>query len=209
MIETDSKKIIHTKFGNAQIVKGYYRISSVKEGNRNKMLHRLIFEDFYGEIPDGYIVHHKDENKTNNCIMNLQLMRFGAHTSLHNIGNTNMRGKKHSEESKKKMSDAHKGRVFSETHRLNMGKSHSKKRNVYGFYRVTQIKRPKYTNGFIWVYQYSQDNKRKKYYSTTLKGLKRKVIENGLEWGIVDEEKAKSSCEKYGERFEDICNGGI
>lgn len=206
MIETNSKSIIHTKFGNAQMDNGYYRISSRKEGNRGKMLHRLIFEDFYGEIPKGHIVHHKDGNKTNNCILNLQLIRWGTHTSLHNIGNTNMLGKKHSKESIKKMSESSKGQVFSETHRINMGKSHSKNKNVYGFYRVTQIKGPKYTNGFIWVYQYQKDYKRKKFYSTTLKGLKQKVIENGLEWLMIDEDKARATCEEHGYGFKELCS---
>ena len=205
MIETNSKNIIHTKFGNAHIDKGYYRISSVKEGNRNKMLHRLIFEDFYGEIPEGYIVHHKDENKTNNCILNLQLIRWDAHTSLHNIGNTNNLGKKHSDESRKKMSIALKGRIHSESHKKKLGKSNSKTRNVYGFYRVTHKKDSTCKQGFLWVYQYYQDDKRKKYYSTTLNGLKQKVMENGLEWVILDEEKASTTCKEYGYDFNELC----
>lgn len=207
MTKNDSMKIIHTKYGTAQIDKGYYRISSVKEGNRNKMLHRLIFEDFYGEIPNGYIVHHKDGNKLNNCILNLQLMGFGEHTSFHNIGNNNMFGKKHSEESKKKMSIAQKGKIRSESHKTKLGKSNSKTRNIYGFFRVSQKKDSKYTQGFIWVYQCYLNKKRQKYYSTSLKGLKQKVVENGQEWSIVNEELAKASCEKYGERFEDLYNG--
>ena len=61
-----NEKILHTKFGNAKLRKdGYYKITSVKEGNHNKYLHRLIFEEFYGvEIPKGFVVHHKNHIKT-------------------------------------------------------------------------------------------------------------------------------------------------
>ena len=45
--EVDTQKSIDTKFGKATILNGYYRITSTKEGNNNKSLHRLIFEDFY------------------------------------------------------------------------------------------------------------------------------------------------------------------
>lgn len=48
---------LNTKFGRAKInTKGYYRIITSKEGNHNKYLHRLIFEDFYGKILKGYEV---------------------------------------------------------------------------------------------------------------------------------------------------------
>lgn len=76
-----------TKFGNASLSShGYYIISSNEKGNARKMLHRLIYESNYGEIPDGYVVHHKDGNKTNNCIMNLELMEHGEHSAFHHIG---------------------------------------------------------------------------------------------------------------------------
>lgn len=79
--------VLYTKWGNAKInEKGYYRISSSKEGNYNKYLHRLIFEDFYGPIPDACYVHHKDGNPLNNCVMNLQLLTKSEHSSLHNTG---------------------------------------------------------------------------------------------------------------------------
>lgn len=96
---------LHTKWGAAKIdSKGYYRITSIKEGNRDKLLHRLIWEDFYGcEIPKGYIIHHKNGNKLDNCILNLQLMSRADHNTLHKTGET------HTEESKRKMSESHKG----------------------------------------------------------------------------------------------------
>ena len=243
MIKTNSKSIIHTKFGNAQMDQGYYRIFSSKEGNRGKMLHRVIFEDFYGEIPKGHIVHHKDGNKTNNCILNLQLMRWGTHTSLHNIGNTNMLGKKHSKESIKKMSESKKGenhynygkhlskehkkklsKAFSGENNPMYGKQHSEEtkqkmsnakkgenhpmygkqhleetkrkiseaKNTSGYYRVYKINDKNCKQGFRWKYQYYNENgKKKSISSVSIEKLEEKVLEKGLEWFVVDEEKAK------------------
>lgn len=61
-------------------------------------LHREVYNDFYGEIPKGFVVHHKDGDKTNNHSSNLKLMKLGEHSRKHNTG------RKHNEESKKKMS---------------------------------------------------------------------------------------------------------
>lgn len=36
-----------------------------------------------GTIPDGYIIHHKDRNKHNNDINNLQLIEMKNHSSYH------------------------------------------------------------------------------------------------------------------------------
>ena len=77
-----------TKFGNVKINSvGYYVVTSTKEGNHRKLLHRLIWEDFWGcEIPKDYVIRHKDGNKLNNCILNLQLMSDKDHRSLHSTG---------------------------------------------------------------------------------------------------------------------------
>ena len=40
----------------------------------NTKLHRIIYTACYGEIPEGLQVNHIDENKSNNCISNLNLM---------------------------------------------------------------------------------------------------------------------------------------
>jgi len=91
---------IKTKYGTASLNDtGYYRIHSNEKGNRGKYLHRLIFEDFYGEIPEGFFIHHKNGNPLDNCILNLQMLRNKDHSSLH----------KPSEETKRKMSLASKG----------------------------------------------------------------------------------------------------
>lgn len=46
-------------------------------------LHRKIWKEHYGEIPQGMIVHHKDHNKLNNDISNLCLMTRSEHMKHH------------------------------------------------------------------------------------------------------------------------------
>jgi len=54
-------------------------------GNRtvHQWIHRMVWEETNGEIPEGYIVHHNDGNPENNSLDNLQLMTSYAHQSEH------------------------------------------------------------------------------------------------------------------------------
>lgn len=52
-----------------------YRVVAYN-GNLN-LVHRIIYTMFYGDIPDGYQIDHKDENKSNNNIDNLRLATQG------------------------------------------------------------------------------------------------------------------------------------
>ena len=209
---------LKTKFGVAQIdSKGYYRITSGKEGNNNKFLHRLIFESFYGfKIPKNYIIHHKNGNKTDNCILNLQLMHISLHGKLHNIG------KKLSEKTKEKISNSRKGKTLSEKTKKKVATNHarywkgknrskktiekiSKKQTTTGILRVCKDKQKNCKQGFIWCYQYKESrNKNIKIVSVNLLKLKEKVLEKGLNWVIVDKEKAKMTCERYNYNFEEV-----
>ena len=53
-------------------------------GAMGALLHRKVWESFFGEIPNGFVVHHIDGNKANNDITNLQLMSRTEHSRLHN-----------------------------------------------------------------------------------------------------------------------------
>jgi hypothetical protein len=153
-----------TIYGNAKIGKnGYYQITSRKEGNNGKKLHRLIWEDFWGtEVPQGYVIHHKNGNKLDNCILNLQLMRDKDHNCLHKSGeNHHMFGKHHSDETKKKISVA---------------------KNTTGYLNVCKHKCKTCKQGFTWRYSYSEDGKQKSLTSVDLKKLESKVKAKGLEW---------------------------
>lgn len=57
---------------------GYYQNSSLRI-----RAHRYVWELNYGKIPDGYDIHHKDGDKSNNDISNLELITRSDHMRLH------------------------------------------------------------------------------------------------------------------------------
>lgn len=103
----EHKPKLHTKYGTACFInkgKGYYVISSSKEGNRKKYLHRLIYEDYYNtKIPKGMQIHHIDGDTTNNNPLNLKLVSISEHNKIHKKGNTNTLGFKHSNKTKERL----------------------------------------------------------------------------------------------------------
>ena len=46
-------------------------------------MHRKIYEQHYGKIPDGYHIHHKDGNHANNDVHNLQCVTAQEHYDIH------------------------------------------------------------------------------------------------------------------------------
>lgn len=56
---------------------------AVFKNGKNYHLHKLVWEDYYGEIPNGYVIHHKDENKLNWDIENLELLSRKDHLAKH------------------------------------------------------------------------------------------------------------------------------
>jgi len=61
---------------------GYF-LSSKKIGGSRKRLHVYIWEKEHGAVPKGYHVHHKDENKNDNELGNLELLSSSKHAKLH------------------------------------------------------------------------------------------------------------------------------
>ena len=59
-------------------------------------VHRIVYEAFVGEIPDGYDIHHKDGNPINNMLSNLESVQHSGHISKHMIGQKHTLGKKRS-----------------------------------------------------------------------------------------------------------------
>lgn len=45
--------------------------------------HRAVWEQAYGPIPEGFIVHHANGDGLDNRLENLCLMRRGDHNALH------------------------------------------------------------------------------------------------------------------------------
>lgn len=56
---------------------------AIYKDGENCHIHRLEWEKFNGKIPDGYVVHHKDENKLNWSIDNLELLTRAEHIMRH------------------------------------------------------------------------------------------------------------------------------
>ena len=68
---------------------GYYQNCKLKT-----RIHRYVWAFYNGEIPKGYHIHHKDHDKSNNQIENLEAMTYNKHISMHGLE----RATKHYEE---------------------------------------------------------------------------------------------------------------
>lgn len=66
---------------------------TIWDGKQNKLLHRYIWEKYNGEIPEGYQIHHKDKNRKNYDLDNLELVDVRDHHRKHalenNLGKSN------------------------------------------------------------------------------------------------------------------------
>ena len=80
--------------GNGYINTKGYRIISVD--GMEWLEHRYVWTQFYGEIHDGYEIHHINRNKIDNRIENLDIMTKSEH------------GKEHYEEKKAKFNNSRK-----------------------------------------------------------------------------------------------------
>ena len=109
-------------------------------------------------------------------------------------------GKTLSEETRKKMSENNarywEGKKRSKRTKKKISESMSEVHNTTGFFRVSKNKKNSCKQGFIWNYQYSLGSKRKSITAVDLKTLEKKVKKEGLEWEILDDEKAKQSLKK-------------
>lgn len=75
---------------------GYFATTIYDDfGNRKTIRHhRFIWEAVNGAIPNGYEIHHKDHNRSNNSISNLELIESSLHKHIHFNGKNNpMHGK--------------------------------------------------------------------------------------------------------------------
>jgi len=103
----------------------FHLTRDLKYRNRtNGLLHRYIWTKFMGPIPKNHVIHHLDLKPLNNDLYNLCCMSRSHHTLYHQLvktddtrlkrsasftgENNHFFGKKHSEETKRKMSLAQK-----------------------------------------------------------------------------------------------------
>lgn len=150
--------VIKTEYGNVRLHNGYWEVCGGGNPNRSKMLHRLIYEDYYGvRLPPNIIVHHIDGDKTNNSIENLKAIGWKEHSSIHG-----------------------KGRFLSEETRKKISQSRSKPSK---YLNVVKTKASYMKQGFTWKYKYYDEQGKLKYItSVDLNKLKEKVLAKGLEW---------------------------
>ena len=151
---------LHTKWGIATVYEtGMHYVLKGKKYN-GKFLHVLIWENFYKcKKPKGFVIHHKNNNPLDNCILNLQLMRVTDHIRLHKTNS--------------------KRAPFSLKWIQNISKSMS----TSGYFRVCKDKNKNAKQGFNWCYQYVDENgKKRKIRRTSLKELEKVVKSKGLEW---------------------------
>ena len=62
--------------------KGYYKYYDSGSRN-NRYAHRKVWRDAHGPVPQGFFIHHKDGDKTNNDINNLVLLDALTHNRIH------------------------------------------------------------------------------------------------------------------------------
>ena len=139
----------------------------------------------------------EDENALN--ALEIQYIRQLQPRFNFTEGGDGISGYRHTEKSKRKMSKAQKGEnnpMYGKIHSEETRKKMSKAQNTTGFYRVSKKKDNKCKQGFVWLYKYFDNNKRKAVSSTDLKKLEKKVKAQSLPWQIVNENKARQSLKK-------------
>lgn len=76
---SSQKTIIFNGLKYTRNVEGTYYKCAATHG----YLHRAVWEFYNGKIPEGYVIHHIDHNKSNNDISNLACMTKYEHNILH------------------------------------------------------------------------------------------------------------------------------
>lgn len=111
-----------TKYDSKPFTQDVVKIKNGRRfiGNESNLIYKIVYSLFVGNVPNGYVLHHKDHNKLNDRLDNLQLMSREEHTSHHFNGihrteefkekvSKGLTGVKHSEERRRKDSLAKQG----------------------------------------------------------------------------------------------------
>ena len=189
--------------------KGEIQETKIRDGRsyfKGMAIHKIQVHTHYG-WKQGMDIHHLDENKLNNSLSNLVYLTPSEHISIHH------KGKHHSLETKKKMSEAKKGekhplygKQLSEETKQKMSKSHKGKTSS----EETKQKLSKSISGEkhpLYGKHHSDETKRKM--SEAKKGKhfsdehKRKISEKLKGKHHSDEHKRKISEANKGKHFSD------
>lgn len=74
----------HLPVGSERLTKEGYKERKTKEPNKWELVHRIVWQQHFGEIPNGFIVCFKDGNKENIVIDNLFLISRREHIMTRN-----------------------------------------------------------------------------------------------------------------------------
>lgn len=100
---------------------GYYLSSKPVNGKRVR-LHVYVWEMEHGKAPKGYEVHHKDHDKRNNSVDNLELLTSKEHHKIHSEEMTEEQKNKHTanliEKAIPKAAEWHRSEAGREWHKL-------------------------------------------------------------------------------------------
>ena len=102
------------KILKVQLLSGYYSVGLTLNGVTKRFLvHRLVAQAFIPNPENLPQVNHKDEDKTNNTVDNLEWcdLNYNLHYGTHfERSGLTRRGFHHSDETKKKISNSNKGK---------------------------------------------------------------------------------------------------
>ncbi len=105
-------------------------------GRRQVLRNRLVMAESLGRpLLRSEHIHHKDEDTLNNRRKNLKIMLHGKHTTHHKLDSH------HSIEAKKKMSLAHKGKIFTAEHKHNLSLAREGKKPMLGKHFTAEAKK--------------------------------------------------------------------
>jgi len=162
---------IQTKWGNAYLHQGYYRISSMEY--RGESLHKLIYEDYHKcTVIYGHI-HHIDGNKTNNNPENLILLTPSEHAKI--TQDFRKYGNRKENPLIPRVSEKDED-YWKYSNQLSVD------RNTTGYLHVYKQVCPRWSQGFTWKYTWRENGKLKTLESTNIKKLEAKVKAKGLPW---------------------------
>jgi HNH endonuclease len=76
----------HPKWKGGQFLRTDGYIMEYIGNGKYEMQHRLVWIREFGEIPFDHVIHHKNENKTDNRLLNLELLNRKDHALHHDLG---------------------------------------------------------------------------------------------------------------------------
>lgn len=198
--EESKKKISEANKGACRSEETKQRLSlSAKERFKNKKNHPWYGRNHSEETKKKISQNHADFSGKNHP-------NYGKHLSEETKKKISVahKGYKPTPETLKNMSEAQKRRFVNKENHPRYGTHNSKKhriniskyKNSSGILNVGKTHNDNCSQGFNWTYWYYDQNKQKSISAIDLLRLKEKVLAEGFEWVIVNEDLAKKSLEE-------------